>query len=453
MQTPGARDRVPERSRPPRDPGSRAGGEGFDDGFDGGFGDGFDDGPGDGLGPGPATPDDHARRMLHPDRRADLRNPASDLDRLAGGPRHPASDPDRRAEGSRPGGHGGSGGESAPAAPLRRAPVDADAVRDGFQLVRDYVGDANRSQDQREYTLEPGAQLIRDYVGDAGRNQDGVRGYVTESGGRPGRGYTGAHGRRPGPDFQRYDQRDDRRQEPRDAGDRRAPRPGRRGVSGDAQTADAAMGSDFPAAFDPAFGSGLDAGFDPGFDPGFDAGFDTDFRAGFDPATDTGSYADADLPEPEAAEQVPVFVDATGHRRKMARRISIGAVGLLAGYGGLVAVSFAGGPIPPGALLPVPGLPTAKAPASQGAVHGAATHGAAPHAATGAHDDRQGGTTAAPGGGPAGGASGATTPAVKQTPAPLPSGTASASTLPTTAPSKNGNGNASNTHKHSRPSP
>ncbi|MFD0633198.1 hypothetical protein ACFQ9X_18040 [Catenulispora yoronensis] len=35
---------------------------------------------------------------------------------------------------------------------------------------------------------------------------------------------------------------------------------------------------------------------------------------------------------------------------------------VVAGYAGLLVVSFAGGPIPPNALLPVPGVPSQKAP-------------------------------------------------------------------------------------------
>jgi hypothetical protein len=56
-----------------------------------------------------------------------------------------------------------------------------------------------------------------------------------------------------------------------------------------------------------------------------------------------------------AATAAPVFVDATGRRRRRVRRI---AVGLLAGacaYGVMVLVSLLGGPVPPNALLPLPG--------------------------------------------------------------------------------------------------
>lgn len=68
----------------------------------------------------------------------------------------------------------------------------------------------------------------------------------------------------------------------------------------------------------------------------------------------------------DSAPSGPIFVDASGRRRKLARRASLAAVAVLAGYTGLLAVSFAGGPIPPNALLPVPGIPAGRqqAPAS-----------------------------------------------------------------------------------------
>lgn len=59
-------------------------------------------------------------------------------------------------------------------------------------------------------------------------------------------------------------------------------------------------------------------------------------------------------PEPEPA---PVFVDASGRRRRVIRRTAIGLLGLACAYGVLVAVSLLGGPLPPGAILPIPGEP------------------------------------------------------------------------------------------------
>ncbi|NUR57127.1 MAG: hypothetical protein HOV87_00210 [Catenulispora sp.] len=95
---------------------------------------------------------------------------------------------------------------------------------------------------------------------------------------------------------------------------------------------------------------------------------------------DSDFAADDDFPAEaapaEAAPAGPIFVDASGRRRKLARRASLAALAVVAGYAGLLAVSFAGGPIPPNTLLPVPGMPSekAQAPASTSvAENGAST--------------------------------------------------------------------------------
>lgn len=59
----------------------------------------------------------------------------------------------------------------------------------------------------------------------------------------------------------------------------------------------------------------------------------------------------------DPAPSVPVFVDGSGRRRKNWRRLTIAVVAALCGYVCLLAVGFAGGPIPPAALLPIPGVP------------------------------------------------------------------------------------------------
>jgi hypothetical protein len=58
----------------------------------------------------------------------------------------------------------------------------------------------------------------------------------------------------------------------------------------------------------------------------------------------------------------PVFVDASGKRRRWVRRGSIATVSVLTAYGIVVALSFLGGPVPPNALLPLPGVPGATTP-------------------------------------------------------------------------------------------
>ncbi|NUR26630.1 MAG: hypothetical protein HOV83_12435 [Catenulispora sp.] len=57
------------------------------------------------------------------------------------------------------------------------------------------------------------------------------------------------------------------------------------------------------------------------------------------------------------ADPSPVFVDGTGRRRKSWRRLTLVVVAALCGYAVLLGIGFAGGPIPPAALLPIPGVP------------------------------------------------------------------------------------------------
>jgi hypothetical protein len=52
----------------------------------------------------------------------------------------------------------------------------------------------------------------------------------------------------------------------------------------------------------------------------------------------------------------PVFVDSTGRRRRVLRRLAYGFGALCMLYGGLVSVSLAGGPISSSAVLPLPDL-------------------------------------------------------------------------------------------------
>src|SRR5688500_18563203 len=54
------------------------------------------------------------------------------------------------------------------------------------------------------------------------------------------------------------------------------------------------------------------------------------------------------------AHPSPVFVDATGRRRRMLRKVAYGFGALCMIYGGLVSVSLAGGPVSSSAVLPLP---------------------------------------------------------------------------------------------------
>ena len=69
--------------------------------------------------------------------------------------------------------------------------------------------------------------------------------------------------------------------------------------------------------------------------------------------------ADVDTPDTEVivvAHPSPVFVDSTGRRRRMLRRVAYGFGALCMLYGGLVSVSLAGGPVSSSAVLPLPDL-------------------------------------------------------------------------------------------------
>src|ERR1700712_3606670 len=52
----------------------------------------------------------------------------------------------------------------------------------------------------------------------------------------------------------------------------------------------------------------------------------------------------------------PVFVDSTGRRSRRLRRLAYAFGVLVMLYGGLIAVSLAGGPVRSSAVLPLPGL-------------------------------------------------------------------------------------------------
>ncbi|GIF08779.1 hypothetical protein [Actinoplanes siamensis] len=56
------------------------------------------------------------------------------------------------------------------------------------------------------------------------------------------------------------------------------------------------------------------------------------------------------------AAPAPVFVDSTGRRSRLLRRIALGFGILVVSYGGLVSVSLAGGPVSSSAVLPLPGV-------------------------------------------------------------------------------------------------
>ena len=145
------------------------------------------------------------------------------------------------------------------------------------------------------------------------------------------------------------------------------------------------------------------------------------------------------LAKGEPATASPVFVDSSGRRRKTWRRLTIAVVAALCGYACLLGIGFAGGPIPPAALLPIPGVP-GNGPASSASP---SSNAAAPSSA-GAETSH--GTTSGTAKDPAGlfppraessatsAAGSARTSAAKPT-APQPSSTASPSgtaALPTT---------------------
>ena len=70
-------------------------------------------------------------------------------------------------------------------------------------------------------------------------------------------------------------------------------------------------------------------------------------------------FIDGDIPVTEAivvAPPAPVFVDTTGRRSRLLRRIAYGFGAVVMLYGGLICVSLVGGPVPSSAVLPLPGL-------------------------------------------------------------------------------------------------
>ncbi|MFC4067395.1 hypothetical protein [Actinoplanes subglobosus] len=73
----------------------------------------------------------------------------------------------------------------------------------------------------------------------------------------------------------------------------------------------------------------------------------------------TSHDTDPDTPETEiiaVPEAAPVFVDSTGRRSRLLRRVALAFGILLVAYGGLISISLAGGPVSSSAVLPLPGL-------------------------------------------------------------------------------------------------
>jgi hypothetical protein len=73
----------------------------------------------------------------------------------------------------------------------------------------------------------------------------------------------------------------------------------------------------------------------------------------------TAQSVDHDIPDTEVivvSAPSPVFVDSTGRRRRLLRRLSYAFGGLCMLYGGLISVSLAGGPVSSSAILPLPDL-------------------------------------------------------------------------------------------------
>src|SRR6185437_2524378 len=105
------------------------------------------------------------------------------------------------------------------------------------------------------------------------------------------------------------------------------------------------------------------------------------------------SMADPDMPVSRTpATQTPVFVDGTGRRRRRIRRVAYGLLIGACAYGALVIASLLGGPVPPNALLPLPG--GQRSPISAGKATSSA------HPATTAKRAGTGNATTAPGSGP-----------------------------------------------------
>jgi len=73
--------------------------------------------------------------------------------------------------------------------------------------------------------------------------------------------------------------------------------------------------------------------------------------------------AEPDNPDTEViavAAPAPVFVDSTGRRSRLLRRLAYAFGVLVMLYGGLISVSLAGGPVRSSAVLPLPGLEADK---------------------------------------------------------------------------------------------
>ena len=69
--------------------------------------------------------------------------------------------------------------------------------------------------------------------------------------------------------------------------------------------------------------------------------------------------AEPEIPDTEViavAACAPVFVDSTGRRSRLLRRLAYAFGVLVMLYGGLISVSLAGGPVRSSAVLPLPGL-------------------------------------------------------------------------------------------------
>lgn len=69
--------------------------------------------------------------------------------------------------------------------------------------------------------------------------------------------------------------------------------------------------------------------------------------------------ADSDTPATEViavSTPAPVFVDSTGRRSRLLRRVALAFGVLVLAYGGLLSVSLAGGPVTSSAVFPLPGL-------------------------------------------------------------------------------------------------
>jgi hypothetical protein len=76
---------------------------------------------------------------------------------------------------------------------------------------------------------------------------------------------------------------------------------------------------------------------------------------------DNSPSAEPESPDTEVIAlpaPAPVFVDSTGRRSKLLRRLAYAFGVLVIFYGGLISVSLAGGPVRSSAVLPLPGLET-----------------------------------------------------------------------------------------------